>query len=543
MKNLLKVFFLASGVIILSLYSYQYGNAVIDEPVLIPLPAYYITEVIPNKAPAGSADLPITVSGEGFKNNPFIIFNNKALKTESWTPTAVKAKVPASYLTTVGIYSVFVEIPFSGYAFALDGKNLQFTVFDSAPIPAPEPIPPAESNSRCDDATKTCKMYVGAGKSNCVMGVECSSDKPVHNICNASAQCVKVEGEGETTCFDDSYCSEKKGSITVIKQTVFAYGKFDFASDIPGHSNFSLETTKDNNSNTGGNTITFDKLAPGAYSIYEVVPAGWNPTASSCDNGDKPEKITLKDGKSIVCIFTNNYYNPTEGSITVIKITNGGNAMFLFNSNFGVKPITTQGGMGFYTVNKLKPGNGYSISEIVPQGWNLASSSCNKGTIANIEVTAGSETTCTFYNTKKASEKATLMVEKTTSGGGDDTFNYNMSPGAYLFSITTENGFGSTQNEQYDDTVDPGTYTIEEVVPSGWKFNSARCYKDGDSIGTQGDKKITVTVSAGDKVTCRFSNTVRQNLKTPVLPGDRRPGDGGRTGGELAPYQGSEKIY
>jgi hypothetical protein len=58
-------------------------------------------------------------------------------------------------------------------------------------------------------------------------------------------------------------------------------------------------------------------LSPGSYSVTETVPANWELTSATCDNGDDPSAITLTSTPTIVtCTFTNTLQ---QGAIKVTK--------------------------------------------------------------------------------------------------------------------------------------------------------------------------------------------------------------------------------
>ncbi len=46
-------------------------------------------------------------------------------------------------------------------------------------------------------------------------------------------------------------------------------------------------------------------LAPGAYSVVEAVPGGWDLVHSSCDDDSSPSDIDLDPGETVTCTFSN----------------------------------------------------------------------------------------------------------------------------------------------------------------------------------------------------------------------------------------------
>ena len=101
---------------------------------------------------------------------------------------------------------------------------------------------------------------------------------------------------------------------------------------------------------------------------------------------------------------------------------------------------------------------------------------------------------------------AALTVRK-HSLGPDRTFSFETTSNPDLvgfalpadFDITTVDGEGQVSF----DSVEPGNYTIDEIVPSGWSLDSAIC-SNGDDPQTAGGG---VTLAPGDEVTCTFINS------------------------------------
>ena len=54
----------------------------------------------------------------------------------------------------------------------------------------------------------------------------------------------------------------------------------------------------------------------------------------------------------------------------------------------------------------VDPGSGYSVSETVPAGWDLAAATCSDGSPpSNIDVSEGEDVTCTFTNNKRGADR------------------------------------------------------------------------------------------------------------------------------------------
>src|SRR5581483_1243424 len=122
-----------------------------------------------------------------------------------------------------------------------------------------------------------------------------------------------------------------------------------------------------------------------------------------------------------------------------------------------------------------------------------AGSSGNIGTApATYNVSAGQTVTCTYTDAKAA----TMVVKKLTVPSGD--------PAKFTFSgdLAGSIGDGGAISKQ----VDAGTYSTTETVPSGWSLTSISC-DDAGSSGNLGTATATYHVSAGQTVTCTYTDT------------------------------------
>jgi hypothetical protein len=91
---------------------------------------------------------------------------------------------------------------------------------------------------------------------------------------------------------------------------------------------------------------------------------------------------------------------------------------------------------------------------------------------------------------------ASITVDKVTVPSGDPTsFHFNASYDADGFDLTD----AATPNESGD--LNPGTYSVSEVVPPNWDLTSATC-DDGSPV-------TAIVLSANEHVTCTFVNTLQ----------------------------------
>lgn len=138
-----------------------------------------------------------------------------------------------------------------------------------------------------------------------LVNITCSDPdgQTVATLGTASAAIDLDSGEGVVCTFSNG----KHGSITIVKDAVPNISQlFTFSGDLGG---FSLY-----DDGSGANSRTFADLAPGSYSVAEIVAVGWNLTGITCVDPDGGTTVNLAAanatidldyGESIICTFTN----------------------------------------------------------------------------------------------------------------------------------------------------------------------------------------------------------------------------------------------
>jgi plastocyanin len=323
----------------------------------------------------------------------------------------------------------------------------------------------------------------------------------------ASSPCVSSIGDtesaaaleldpGETiTC---TFNNTKRGHIVVDKVTTPSGDPKKFYFDASGgsYADFSL---------TDADTPNDQTLVPGNYSVSETVPSGWDLTNTQCVSSigdtETAAALELDAGETITCTFT----NTKRGHIVVDKVTNpsGDPQSFNFDANGGSYADFSLTDAAPPNDQTLVPGN-YSVSETTPAGWDLTNTQCDSSigdteTAGALELDAGETITCTFTNTKRGH----IIVDKITNPSGDpQSFNFDANGGSYAdFSLTD----AAPPNDQ---TLVPGSYSVSETVPTGWDLTSSPCTS---SLG-HAETAASITLNAGETVTCKFYNRKRANL-------------------------------
>src|SRR3989304_4884676 len=113
---------------------------------------------------------------------------------------------------------------------------------------------------------------------------------------------------------------------------------------------------------------------------------------------------------------------------------------------------------------------------------------------------AGETITCTFTNEKDAFIKT---IKVTDPDGDPQLFTFDPS--------WSGSNFDLKDNDPAHDSgdLDPATYTVDEILPSGWDFEGVTCTVTGGSGSTwsqQSGETVEVVLKAGETVTCTFTN-------------------------------------
>ena len=301
-----------------------------------------------------------------------------------------------------------------------------------------------------------------------------------------SPNSITVDAGDTVTCV---FTDTRRSNLTVLKLADGGEGTFAFTSTIPAAAAFALTTTG------GVAAQIFTDTLPGTYVLTETAQTDWDLTAAACTNGNTPDNLTLDAGVDVICLF----FNTKRASLTVVKQAAGGDGTFAFTSTVPAAAafaLTTTGGTAQRTFANLPPG-AYDVTEAALAGWELDGAACGNGnTPDSVTLAAGDVVTCTFANTRLTR----LTVVKQTLGG-DGVFDFSsttLTPTA--FSLTTT---GGTAQRTFSD-LRPGGYDVSETVPAGWDWTGASC--------TNGNTPDSVTLVAGDVVTCTLQNTKRGAL-------------------------------
>lgn len=308
----------------------------------------------------------------------------------------------------------------------------------------------------------------------------------VSGIGTTNASAVKVGNGAAQVCQNISHIEievEELATIVIEKNSIN-----DSSQEFNFHNNFGNghpDTFTLADDSTPGLPSQSFQIPPGTYSVSEDQVPGWQQESVNCSGGKNENSINVVSGETVTCTFTNEQF----AKIVLIKNTIGGDGSFDFTFTGQGLPengqtLTTENGTKEVIFENLDQDNTYSIAEIVPEGWELTSSTCSADTPGNITPNAGQTITCTFTNSKLP----TLTLEKTviTNNGGTAT-------------KADFQGFINGTEAEWDTayTLQPGSYTATEsdfpnYQPSFWGTD---CAEDG-----------TLTLAYGDNKVCSITN-------------------------------------
>ncbi|HSD98561.1 MAG TPA: hypothetical protein VLB73_02570 [Patescibacteria group bacterium] len=330
---------------------------------------------------------------------------------------------------------------------------------------------------------------------------------------SAATATFKVDPGETVTC---TFTNTKKGHLIVQKTT----------NPSQDPTSFSILATGSGTITNGGNGTITDatdqnyEVTPGTYTVTETVPAGWQQDANACTN------VAVGAGETVYCGIT----NTKLGNVTVIKFLDDNADGFKATAEATLNDweihlgqmsqFTGHGGNpvdGQVTFSDIYPGQ-YDLSEQLQSGYDQSNIYCaNETGIDNnnshaVTLGAGQNITCYIGNYQKA--HITVVKQVVDPNGDpitDPSTNFN-------FSVTGQNPFTLTDDEQKSFDVKPGSYDVTETQNNNYDLGGCSAVYDNRSVGapisqqnTQGEN---VTLGSSDTVTVTCVNKQKQGHVT-----------------------------
>lgn len=254
---------------------------------------------------------------------------------------------------------------------------------------------------------------------------------------------------------------------------------FGGAADLYGADTASMASPADYTTSevTSADSQVVPSIESCAAGKYYLVGYGASETSFADAAGQTPtlEAPVYTDITSDRYIVVFNKKCPTTGSLTVNKVSIGGNSTFNFTGDNGIGSfqITTATNAGSMVFATLTPGT-YHITELPKSGWTQTDSDC-----ATVVVTAGGDVQCTVTNTNNKQLGAiigTKYEDRDGDGKLKDGDHHRLS-GWTIYIDTNNNGAldsgepstvtDSKGNYRFVGLV-AGTYKVREVQKPGW---------------------------------------------------------------------------
>jgi hypothetical protein len=240
------------------------------------------------------------------------------------------------------------------------------------------------------------------------------------------------------------------------------------------------------------------------------------------------------------------------GTIIVKKVTDPSpdptDTSFSFTAGGGLTPtsFSLKNG-GSQTYKNVFVGSGYSVSETVPQNWQLVSATCDDGSpVTNISVSPGEVVTCTFTNKLQL---GAIQVTKTRKHAADGPGDHPHAGVSFTVNgvtkVTDANGVACFDGLTF------GTYTVHETVPAGYHVdandksvtvdNTATCSDAtyvGETVSFHNTPLTDITVSVNSQVDGGTASTIvctASDNSTVASGSTGANGDGSATASNLEP--------
>jgi len=256
----------------------------------------------------------------------------------------------------------------------------------------------------------------------------------------------------------------------------------------------------------GNCSVSINAASPGAVTISAV--------SSVLVEGFEIERAT--DGTHGSSFDAEKIYQ--GGKIIIQKTTEGGFADFLFAASYN--PNSFSLGNGESNDSGYLPLGTYSVSEIIPQGWQQESATCNNGDDpAGVTIrSTGEAIICTFVNRKIGSASMLTIVKDTKPNSGKDFMFIATGTISSKFILDDDAKIGRAKtkylNTKVFTDIPPGIVTISELLShSPWVQSDVACTNDSDGttfVTTTVKNGVMLQLTGGEAVTCIFTNVKKK---------------------------------
>lgn len=328
--------------------------------------------------------------------------------------------------------------------------------------------------------------------------------------CAADGTITLVAGENKTCTITND---DIPPTLTIIKTTTGGGGTFNFTVTRDGDTPVPAGGPADGG--VGDSDVPTEivqlNLTAGHYTVTETAQTGWDFNSAQCTGGAHPNTTVLANsaeftagiGESWICTFT----NTKRGSITVIKevVAPDGTTSVSDHHVFQVKlddgTEETFSDNSSRDYENLIPGT-YTITEIGDPDFDLLRISSaddeNASNGAPVVVTAGQNTEVTITNAQRQGHITVIKhVDNSHGLGQSDASAFTITLSGDSSNISPNDFSGSEDGTLV--ALDPGTYTVGELGPSGYvAVYSGACDENGEVSISSNGSGATCTITNKD---------------------------------------------
>jgi Prealbumin-like fold domain len=291
-----------------------------------------------------------------------------------------------------------------------------------------------------------------------------------------STASIDLSGGETVTC---TYTNTKRGSITIVKNTVGGDGTFNYT----GNTGVSQLVTTNGSANQ-----TVSNVVPGTYTIAETVPTGWSLTSATCDADETIGSIDVGPGEHVTCTFT----NTKDATLTLVKTVTNNNGGTATAADFQAKidgndvawgtPITVSAGS--HTASEV------TLPTYAASSWGGACAANGSVTLA-----AGESKTCTITNDDIAPKLHLRKVVVNDNGGEATAADFTLTANG-----TDTNDLSGVSPVDSGSGLIADTFTLSETSLSGYAASAWVCTGAGTQNGA------SITLGLGEEATCTITN-------------------------------------
>jgi hypothetical protein len=260
--------------------------------------------------------------------------------------------------------------------------------------------------------------------------------------------------------------------------------------------------------------------------VTAITCAGDRDGGTTADPATATALVDIDPKETISCAFTLAPVAPAALTIRQ-EATPAGTVSFAYTGDLG--PFALRAPSAAQTF-ALAPGV-YRVHELLHPLWNLSRLDCagdsDGGSVllpeeatAVIDLDAGEAITCTFSHARVASGTGTITVVQAADPPDETPFAYSGALGE--FTLSSPSAVSRTWAE-----LRPGSYSVRQLLPAGWKLDTITCAGDADGGGSVQLDQATafIDLDEGEVIACAFGNSRPSTTGAIIIVHDADPAD------------------